>query len=55
MKWDQALYGSTTIKLHSSGTTVGVVVYHSQSTENAHILQGVNFMYSPRKIKREAG
>lgn len=55
-KWDQPYaYGDPSIKLHSSGYNIGILVYHSQSTENAHVLNGVNLQYSYRRIKRETG
>lgn len=53
-KWDLPFaYAPNTVKLHSSGYNIGVLIYHNMSTENAHQVQGVNLQFSRRRIKRE--
>lgn len=51
--WSGPLFSTPSMYIEMSGFALGMYVYHKSATEQAHVLKGLNVMWSPRRLKRE--
>jgi hypothetical protein len=50
--WDSALVNSPSISLDGTSTNISLIFYSNRAQDGSHELQGVTYLYTPRRIER---